>query len=397
MKILALETSAKSVSAAVTENGAVLASAYQNRGLTHSVTLMPLIDGMLRTAGLSLDDIGLIAAANGPGSFTGLRIGVSAAKGLAWAKELPCCGVSTLAAMARTAADFQGLIIGAMDARRQQIYHALFRGENGRVLRVTQDCAISLEELASLLRDMPEEKLVVGDGAALWADILLCSMQNFTYTEETTMFSEKVHIVNHPLVSHKLTIMRDKNTSVKDFRELVSEIGMLITYEATRDLPLTTKHIETPICEMEAPTLAGRKFVVVPILRAGLGLVDGVLRLVPSARVGHIGMYRDEETLEPHPYFCKMPKDVAERDVLIVDPMLATGGSAAEAIAEMKKFGCKHIKLMVLVAAPEGIEYLQKLYPDVDIYAGAVDKCLNENGYIVPGLGDAGDRIFGTK
>ena len=204
------------------------------------------------------------------------------------------------------------------------------------------------------------------------------------------MFSEKVHIVNHPLVSHKLTIMRDKNTSVKDFRELVSEIGMLITYEATRDLPLTTKHIETPICEMEAPTLAGRKFVVVPILRAGLGLVDGVLRLVPSARVGHIGMYRDEETLEPHPYFCKMPKDVAERDVLIVDPMLATGGSAAEAIAEMKKFGCKHIKLMVLVAAPEGIEYLQKLYPDVDIYAGAVDKCLNENGYIVPGLGDAG-------
>lgn len=152
--------------------GAVLASAYQNRGLTHSVTLMPLIDGMLRTAGLSLDDIGLIAAANGPGSFTGLRIGVSAAKGLAWAKELPCCGVSTLAAMARTAADFQGLIIGAMDARRQQIYHALFRGENGRVLRVTQDCAISLEELASLLRDMPEEKLVVGDGAALCADYL---------------------------------------------------------------------------------------------------------------------------------------------------------------------------------------------------------------------------------
>lgn len=172
MKILALETSAKSVSAAVTENGAVLASAYQNRGLTHSVTLMPLIDGMLRTAGLSLDDIGLIAAANGPGSFTGLRIGVSAAKGLAWAKELPCCGVSTLAAMARTAADFQGLIIGAMDARRQQIYHALFRGENGRVLRVTQDCAISLEELASVLRDMPEEKLVVGDGAALCADYL---------------------------------------------------------------------------------------------------------------------------------------------------------------------------------------------------------------------------------
>ena len=193
----------------------------------------------------------------------------------------------------------------------------------------------------------------------------------------------KVVIMDHPLVAHKLTIMRDKNTSVKDFRELVSEIGMLITYEATRDLPMTTKHIETPICEMDAPTLAGRKFVVVPILRAGLGLVDGVLRMVPAARVGHIGMYRDEETLE--------------RDVLIVDPMLATGGSAAEAIGEMKKRGCKHIKLMVLVAAPEGIKFLQEKHPDVDIYAGALDDHLNEKGYIVPGLGDAGDRIFGTK
>ena len=157
------------------------------------------------------------------------------------------------------------------------------------------------------------------------------------------MFSEKVHVMNHPLVAHKLTILRDKNTSVKDFRELVSEIGMLITYEATRDLPLTTKVVETPLCKAELPTLAGKKFAVVPILRAGLGLVDGVLRMVPAARVGHIGMYRDEETLEPHPYFCKMPKDVAERDVLIVDPMLATGGSAAEAIGEMKKRGCKHI------------------------------------------------------
>ena len=211
------------------------------------------------------------------------------------------------------------------------------------------------------------------------------------------MFSEKVHIMDHPLVAHKLTIMRDKNTSVKDFRELVSEIGMLITYEATRDLPLTTKEIETPLCKAEMPTLAGKKFAVVPILRAGLGLVDGVLRMVPSARVGHIGMFRDEETLEPHVYFCKMPKDIAERDILIVDPMLATGGSAEAAIAEMKKRGCKHIKLMVLVAAPEGIAHIQKLYPDVDIYAGAVDEKLNENGYIVPGLGDAGDRIFGTK
>ena len=207
----------------------------------------------------------------------------------------------------------------------------------------------------------------------------------------------KVHIMDHPLVAHKLTIMRDKDTSVKDFRELVSEIGMLITYEATRDLPLTTKEIETPLCKAEMPTLAGKKFAVVPILRAGLGLVDGVLRMVPSARVGHIGMYRDEETLEPHVYFCKMPKDVADRDVLIVDPMLATGGSADAAISEMKKRGCKHIKLMVLVAAPEGIKFLQEKHPDVDIYAGALDDHLNEKGYIVPGLGDAGDRIFGTK
>ncbi len=206
-----------------------------------------------------------------------------------------------------------------------------------------------------------------------------------------------VHVIDHPLVAHKLTIMRDKNTSVKEFRDLVGEIGMLITYEATRDLPLTTKHIETPICEMDAPTLAGKKIAVLPILRAGLGLVEGVLRMVPSARVAHIGMYRDEETLEPHTYFCKTPKDIAEREVLIVDPMLATGGSAVAAIDEMKKRGCTNIKLMVLVAVPEGIERVQTAHPDVDIYCGAVDSHLNEHGYIVPGLGDAGDRIFGTK
>ena len=211
------------------------------------------------------------------------------------------------------------------------------------------------------------------------------------------MNMNKVHVLDHPLLAHKLTIMRDKNTSVKDFRELVSEIGMLITYEATRDLPLTTKHIETPLCEMDAPTLKGKKFAVVPILRAGLGLVEGVLRMVPSARVGHIGMFRDEETLQPCVYFCKMPKDVAERDVLIVDPMLATGGSAAAAITEMKNRGCKNIKLLVLVAAPEGVACIQEKHPDVDIYAGALDSHLNEKGYIVPGLGDAGDRIFGTK
>ena len=206
-----------------------------------------------------------------------------------------------------------------------------------------------------------------------------------------------VHVLDHPLIQHKLAILRSKNTSVKEFREIVSEIGMLMTYEATRDLPLTQKEIETPICKTMAPTLQGKKFAVVPILRAGLGLVEGVLRMVPSARVGHIGLYRNEETLEPVKYFCKMPPDVAERDILIVDPMLATGGSADAAIGFMKEYGCTNIKLMVLLAAPEGIERIRKAHPDVDIYCGAVDQKLNESGYIVPGLGDAGDRIFGTK
>ena len=207
----------------------------------------------------------------------------------------------------------------------------------------------------------------------------------------------KVVIMDHPLIQHKLSILRDVDTSTMEFRELVNEIAMLMMYDATRDLPLEDKQVTTPCGVADCKVLAGRKLAFVPILRAGLGLVDGVLRMVPAARVGHIGMYRDEETLEPHPYFCKMPKDVAERDVLIVDPMLATGGSAAEAIGEMKKRGCKHIKLMVLVAAPEGIKFLQEKHPDVDIYAGALDDHLNEKGYIVPGLGDAGDRIFGTK
>ena len=213
----------------------------------------------------------------------------------------------------------------------------------------------------------------------------------------TKAFGEHVHVMDHPLVAHKLTIMRDKNTSVKDFRELVSEIGMLITYEATRDLPLTTKTVETPICTAEEPTLAGKKIAVVPILRAGLGLVDGVLRMVPSARVGHIGMFRDEETLEPHVYFCKMPKDIAERDIMIVDPMLATGGSAVDAITQIKEHGGKKIKFMCIIAAPEGVQKLHEAHPDVQIYVGHLDRELNENAYICPGLGDAGDRIFGTK
>ena len=210
-------------------------------------------------------------------------------------------------------------------------------------------------------------------------------------------FGSKVHIMDHPLVAHKLTIMRDKNTSVKDFRELVSEIGMLITYEATRDLPLTTKHIETPICVMDAPTLAGRKFVVVPILRAGLGMVDGMVSMMPNVKVGHIGLFRDPQTLEPVKYYFKMPADIEERDVIVVDPMLATGGSASAAITFLKQDGVKHIKLMCIIGAPEGVKRMQEDHPDVDIFVAALDDHLNDHGYIVPGLGDAGDRIFGTK
>jgi len=213
------------------------------------------------------------------------------------------------------------------------------------------------------------------------------------------MFSEKVHVMNHPLVAHKLTILRDKNTSVKDFRELVSEIGMLITYEATRDLPLTTKVVETPLCKAELPTLAGKKFAVVPILRAGLGLVDGVLRMVPSARVGHIGMYRDEETLEPHPYFCKMPKDVAERDVMIVDPMLATGGTLVAATHYLAERGAKDITAVCILGAPEGLKFVEEnLDPSIKfkLVLCAVDEKLNDKCYIVPGLGDAGDRLYGV-
>ena len=207
----------------------------------------------------------------------------------------------------------------------------------------------------------------------------------------------KVHVMDHPLVAHKLTILRDKNTSVKDFRELVSEIGMLITYEATRDLPLTTCEVETPICRTTAPMLKGKKFAVVPILRAGLGLVDGVLRMVPSARVGHLGMYRNEETMEPVQYFCKMPRDVAERDVLIVDPMLATGGSADAAIQIMKGYGCKNIKLMVLVAAPKGIEVVTSSHPDVDVYCGAVDQGLNEKQLYCPRPGGTPATAFSVR
>ena len=207
---------------------------------------------------------------------------------------------------------------------------------------------------------------------------------------------EKVHVLDHPLLQHKLTILRNKDTGVKEFREIVSEIAALECYEATRDLPLEDVVVETPIATGTFKSLAGKKLAIVPILRAGLGMVDGILNLIPSAKVGHLGLYRDPETHEPVEYYCKMPADIAERDVIIVDPMLATGGSAA-AIACMKGYGCKHIKLMNILAAPEGIACIQKEHPDVDIYVAAVDEKLNDHAYIVPGLGDAGDRIFGTK
>ncbi len=205
------------------------------------------------------------------------------------------------------------------------------------------------------------------------------------------------HLVDHPLIQHKLTIMRDKNTSSKDFRQLLDEISMLMGYEITRELPLEEVEVETPICKAKFNRLAGKKLAIVPILRAGLGMVDGLQRLVPSARVGHIGLYRDPETHLPVEYYCKLPQEIEERQVIIVDPMLATGGSAADAITMVKNKGAKQIMLMCLVAAPEGVKKVQDAHPDVDIYCAALDERLNEHAYIIPGLGDAGDRIFGTN
>ena len=207
----------------------------------------------------------------------------------------------------------------------------------------------------------------------------------------------KVMIMDHPLLQHKIGLMRRKETSTKDFRQLVNEVAMLIYYEASRDLPLADKEIETPICKTTVKEIAGKKLCVVPILRAGIGLCDGILEMNPSAKVGHIGLYRDEETLEPVEYFCKMPSDAAERDIFVVDPMLATGGSAIAAITLLHKRGINRIRFLCLIAAPEGLKKLHETFPEVDIYVGALDERLNENGYIVPGLGDAGDRIFGTK
>lgn len=207
----------------------------------------------------------------------------------------------------------------------------------------------------------------------------------------------KVIIMDHPLIQHKIGIIRETSTGTRDFREMISEIAMLETYEATRDLELEDVEIETPITKTTVKRLAGKKLAIIPILRAGLGMVPGMQALIPSAKVGHIGMYRDPDTLEPVEYYCKLPADIEEREVFVVDPMLATGGSAVDAINQLKKHGCTHIHFLCIIAAPQGLKHLQEAHPDVDITIGAMDDHLNENGYIVPGLGDAGDRIFGTK
>ena len=208
---------------------------------------------------------------------------------------------------------------------------------------------------------------------------------------------ENVHIIDHPLIQHKISMLRDKHTGTAEFRALIEEIAMLMAYEALRDLPLEEIEVETPIETCMTPVIAGKKLAVVPILRAGLGMVNGILALVPTAKVGHIGLYRDETTHEPHEYYCKLPSPIEQRTIVVTDPMLATGGSAEAAVDFIKQHGGKNIKFMCIIAAPEGLARLQKAHPDVDIYVGHLDRCLNSDAYICPGLGDAGDRIFGTK
>ena len=206
-----------------------------------------------------------------------------------------------------------------------------------------------------------------------------------------------LHVFNHPLIQHKLSILRDKNTSVKEFRELISEIASLMCFEATRDMPTEEVEVETPVATAKTRRLAGKKMAIIPILRAGLGMVDGIIQLVPGCKVGHIGLYRDPRTLQPVEYYCKLPNDIADREIIVLDPMLATGGSASAAIGFIKQHGGRHIRLMCIIGAPEGADRVLKDHPDVDVFVAAMDEKLNDHGYIVPGLGDAGDRIFGTK
>jgi uracil phosphoribosyltransferase len=208
---------------------------------------------------------------------------------------------------------------------------------------------------------------------------------------------QRVHVMEHPLIQHKLSMIRDVNTGPKEFRELVEELSMLMAYEVTRDIPVEEVEIQTPLCKTKGKSVSGKKLGIVPILRAGLGMVNGMLKLIPTAKVGHIGIYRDPETLQPVEYYCKLPPDIEERDLILLDPMLATGGSACAGIQFLKERGAKSIKLMCLIAAPEGIDAVCSAHPDVDIYTAAVDEYLNDHAYIVPGLGDAGDRLFGTK
>ena len=207
----------------------------------------------------------------------------------------------------------------------------------------------------------------------------------------------ELHVIDHPMIQHKLSLMRDKNTGVKDFRELLDEIAMLMAYEVTRDFPLKEVEIETPVATATPKVITGKTVAIIPILRAGLGMVNGMLKLIPAAKVGHIGLYRDPKTLKPVEYYCKLPLDVEMRNLIVVDPMLATGGSASDAITLIKQKGGRHIKLMCLIAAPEGVKAVQEAHPDVDIFVAGLDQCLNEHGYIIPGLGDAGDRLFGTE